>query len=254
MKNEKVKNTIMKYTMQMYFKNFGLIILASIPGLFGLMIPLFVGMPSYIALGGVYLRTDNIVDLDNVAAIVMIVSVLISVYLMSFAVVAINMVIKRQRTMKRLSVDNLKSIAHWTNSVFVAYIIAMILFLLIQIYTYDNPARGIIVPLANITIGFAMLFFPTAMVIDEVRSFIAMQRSVKMIISKPIVILQWMVVALLLLSLVDLIFLTIVDVFSFIPRIVGQWAVMIFNSLVILPYMIVLLAQIYINKYTILVY
>jgi len=254
MKNAKVKNTIMEYTMQVYLKNFGLIILASIPGLFGLAMPLLVGMPSYVSLGGVYLRTASIVDLDNVAIVAMSASVLVCVYLMSFAIVAINMVIKRQRTMKRLSMDDLRSIAQWTNSVFVAYISAMILFLLVQIYTYDNQWQSVIVPLVNIIIGFGLLFFPTAMIMDEIRSFRALQRSIGMVFAKPVLILQWLIISLILLSVVDVVSLTIVDFLPFIPRIIGQWAVMAFNSLIILPFLIVLLAQIYINKYTILVY
>ena len=248
-----MSKSVLNYTLKIYFKNFGLILVAALPGLFGLILPLVVGMPSYIALGGAYLRTGSIVDLDSLAFFGMAVSVVISLYLMSFAIVGINLVVKRQRTLKRLSTENLKSIARWTNSVFVMYLIAAILLLLVQLYTYENQLQRVLAPLLNLVVGFGMLFLPTAMVMDEVRTFRALQRGIRMIIKKPGLVLQWMVIALVLLSVVDLVFLALVDFLDFIPRILGQWIVMIFNSLIILPFLIVMLAQIYINKYTILV-
>ncbi|MFH1306186.1 MAG: hypothetical protein ABIH83_00830 [Candidatus Micrarchaeota archaeon] len=65
--------------------------------------------------------------------------------------------------------------------------------------------------------------------------------------------LQWILIAFVLLSIVDVIVLAIVDFVPFIPHSVGPWFVLIFNSLIVLPYLIVMLAQIYISKYTILV-
>jgi len=248
-----MSNSILQYTMGVYLKNFELILMAAVPGLFGLILPLVVGMPSYIALGGTYLRTGSIVDLNYFGVTALIISVLISLYLMSFAIVGINLVVKRQRTLKKISAETLGSVAKMTNSVFVVYLIATILLLLVQLFTYETQLQRIIAPVLNLIIGFGMLFLPTAMVMDEVRSFRALQRGVTMLFAKPIAVLQWVVIALVLLSAMDLLFLTFVDFVTFVPRILGQWAVMVFNSLIILPFLIVMLAQIYINKYTILV-
>ncbi|MFA5108314.1 MAG: hypothetical protein WC492_02150 [Candidatus Micrarchaeia archaeon] len=250
--------SIMDYTWEIYTKNIWLILVASVPGLFGMILPIIVGMinpadPVYIALGGAYLRTGSIVDLTPVDSGIMIASLLISLYLMSFAIVGINLVVKRQRTLKGLTLEEIKAITKHTNSVFMIFLIATILLLLIQLITYEYQIQKYLAPLLNLIVGLGLLFLPTAMVMDEVRPFRAMQRSFSIIRKKPSLVLLWMVVALMLLSIVDVIVLFVVNSVPFIPHVIGPLIVIAFNSLIILPYLIVMLAQIYISKYTILV-
>jgi hypothetical protein len=244
---------ILSYAMQIYLENFALIMLAAVPGFLGLVIPLVVGMPTYIALGGAYLRTGTIPDLEPVQAAVMVITLLISLYFMSFAIVGINLVVKRQRTLKKLSLEELGSIAKMTNSVFTVFVIAEILLLLVQLLTFEYQVQRIAAPVLGLVIGLGMLFMPTAIVMDDVRLFRAMQRSFDLVGRKSMLVLQWIVFAIVLLSLVDLVVLFLVGLLPFIPHFIGSWLVMIFNSLVLMPFLIVMLAQIYISKYTILV-
>lgn len=249
----KMGKSILDYTTEIYIKNFALIMLAAAPGLLGLIIPLVVGMPTYIALGGVYLRTGTIPDLQPLQAAVMIITLMISLYLMSFAIVGITLVVKRQRTLKKLSLEELGSIAKMTNSVFVVFVISAILLLLVQLLTFEYQIQRYVAPIANLIIGLGLLFMPTAIVMDDARMFRAMQKSFDLVGRKFVVVMQWIAIAIILLSVVDVVALFFVGLLEFVPHSIGPWLVMIFNSLVLMPFLIVMLAQIYISKYTILV-
>ncbi|MFH1306787.1 MAG: hypothetical protein ABIH83_04010, partial [Candidatus Micrarchaeota archaeon] len=178
------KKSILSYTFEIYLKNFGLILLAAVPGLFGLIIPLVVGMPTYIALGGAYLRTGTIPDLGIGAAVFMIIALLISLYLMSFAIVGINLVVKRQRTLKRLSTEEIASVAKYTNSVFLIFLIGTVLLLLVQLLTFEYQIQKFLAPVLNLIVGFGLLFLPAAMVMDDARAFRALQKSFDVVIKK----------------------------------------------------------------------
>ncbi|HQT44552.1 MAG TPA: hypothetical protein PLO51_01115, partial [Candidatus Micrarchaeota archaeon] len=84
---------VLKYSVSAYFKNITLISFFSIPMLFALLIPLFIQTPVYLALGGVFLRTGSIPDITSWDIGIMVFSFLVSLFLISFAMVDINLVI-----------------------------------------------------------------------------------------------------------------------------------------------------------------
>ena len=241
------RHSILDYTWQIYQKNFALIILAAIPGFIGLLIPAFLMPTTYNALGGIFLRTGTISELNALDIGLMIFSMLLSYYLMSFAIVAINIVVKSQRTLKYIRNKVIESITTTAFSVFMIYIIAGLMLIVIQLLTYEYKVQSIFAPILNMIIGLIMLFLPTAIVIDEVRPYRALQRSIKMVKTRAKLVFMWLLIALFLLSIFDAIFLAII------PAPFSSWIVLMFNSLIIMPYLIVLLAQIYISKYKILV-
>lgn len=241
------KKTILSYTNEIYRKNFKLIMLAALPGLIGLLIPLIFVPTTYNALGGVYLRTGNITEMSLTEIGVMMGAMLVSIYMMSFAIVSINIVIKSQRTMRLVGRRVIESLGTTTLSVFMMFLIASLLLVLIQLLTFELQMQEFLAPLLNMAVGLVMLFLPAAIVIDEVRPYRALQRSVKLLKKKWKLVFTWLIIALFLLSVIDWILLAIV------PHPFASWLVLIFNSLLIMPYLIVLLGQIYISKYTILV-
>ncbi|PIT84675.1 hypothetical protein COU37_02000 [Candidatus Micrarchaeota archaeon CG10_big_fil_rev_8_21_14_0_10_45_29] len=256
------RKSLLKYTWDIYRKNFALLVLAAVPGLLGLVIPLIVSAlntadPIYISLGATYLRTMSIVDLSTIDVVVMGVSFLISLYLMSFAIVGINLVVKRQRTLRRLEMEVIKSIAQMTNSVFVVFLSATMILLIIQVVAYEYNAQAVLAPILNFVVGLGLLLMPAALVMDDVRAFRALQRGLRVVAKSPRAVFEWIVVALILLSVLDFILFFVFglldNVLPFNVHFVASWIVLAFNSLIILPYLIVMLAQIYISKYTILV-
>ena len=238
--------SILAHTWEVYAQNFWLLALMAIPGFFGLAIPVLIGTPSFIALGGSYLRTGSIPDLTPMSLATMLSSLLLSLFLMGFAIVNINLVVKSQRTLTQIKKEVIASISTTTLSVFWVFLVALLLLLIIQLLGYEYGLQAILSPIIALPIGLIMLFMPTAMVIDEIRPFRAMQRSVETIISKLPLVILWNVIALILLVIIDVIFLWLI------PHPFASWLVLLVNSIIILPYLVVLLAQIYISKYTIL--
>jgi hypothetical protein len=83
-------------------------------------------------------------------------------------------------------------------------------------------------------------------VIDEMRPYRAAQKSVSMVISKLPYFLLWLAIALVLLSAIDFAALALL------PHSTGSLAVLLLNSILLMPFLIVLQTQIYMSKYTIL--
>ncbi len=240
------KTSLLAHAWEVYTRNFWLIVLMAVPGLFGLAIPLLVGTPSFVALGGAYLRTNSIPDLTPLSSGLMVLSLIVSLFLMSFAIVNINLVIKSQRTLTQIGNEVAKSATTTTLSVFWIFLMASISLLIIQLLTYEYGLQSVLAPLLSLAIGLAILFVPTAMVIDDVRPYRALQRSINTVLSKSPLVLLWLLVAFVSLVAVDAVFLFVL------PHPFASWLVLIVNSVLIHPYLIVLLGQIYISKYTIL--
>ena len=236
---------IFTHTWETYTKHFWLIMLMAIPGLFALVIPTLVGTPSFDAIGATYLRTNSIPDLTQAKTAIMIVTVLISIFLMSFALVNINIVIRSSRTMTNVKNEIMQSLGTTTLSVFWIYLLAEVLLLIIQLYTYQLGVQAFIAPLLNGVIGMVILLMPTAMVIDEIRLGRALERSISTIVRKLPLRALWLLSSLIVLSIVEFVLLAIAR----------PWApalMVLFSSLILMPFMVVMLGQIYMSKYTII--
>ncbi len=249
------KDSLFSYTWKAYTSNFWPILLMAIPGLLALVIPMMVGTPVFIALGGAYLRTNSIPDLGPAQAALMIAAALISVFLMSFAIVSINLVIKSQRTLSHIRGEIMHSLGTTTLSVFWIYLMASIVLLIVQLYAFEYGVQALLAPLLNLIVGTVILLIPTSMVMDEVRPWRAFERSIDTVSRKWPLIGLWLLSALFALSLFELVLLFVSDpsggllgfMRPYVPAII-----LLFNSLILTPFMVVMLGQIYISKYTII--
>lgn len=237
---------ILSYSLSAYFKNIKLISFFSIPALVALLIPALVNTPVFGALGATFLRTGSIPDLSGGELALIIISLLLSLYLMSFAVVNINIVIKSQRTKTDIKNEVIKGITGHTLNVFSLFLLGGIALLIIQLLTFEIGAQQLLAPILSFLIWLPLFYAPAALVIDELRPFRAAQKSFGMIFSKFPYFLLWLAIAFVLLSLLDAVFL------SFLPHKIGSFTVLILNSIIILPFLVVLQTQIYLSKYTIL--
>lgn len=240
-----VLKAVFQHTWETYTKHFWLIMFMAVPGLFALIIPSLVGTPTFAALGATYLRTNSIPDLSQAKTAVMIATVLLSLFLMSFAIVNINLVIRSTRTLTHVREEIMQSLGTTTLSVFWVYLVVEIILLIIQLYTYELGAQALLAPLLNGVAGMVVLLMPTAMVIDEVRPGRALERSIQTVLRKLPLFVVWLLGGLITLSIVELVLLAVLR----------PWApalMVLFSSLILMPFMVVSLGQIYISKYTII--
>jgi len=241
------KDSIFSYTWNVYSSNFWLILLMAVPGLLAMAIPILVGTPDFIALGGAFLRTNSIPDLNPGQAALMVAAAIISVFLMSFCIVSINLVIKRERTLTHVRGEIMRSLGTTTLSVFWIYLVAALMLLIVQLYTFEYEVQALLAPLINLVIGLVILFMPTAMVMDEVRPWRALERSLDTMWRKLPLICLWLLTGLFAISIFEFVLLLLTPIRSFVPVIV-----LLFTSMLLMPFMIVMLGQIYISKYTII--
>jgi len=238
--------SMLSYSFSAYMKNIRLISVFAIPALIAFLIPTLVNTPVFAALGGSFLRTGSIPDLTASEFGFIIISVILSLYLISFAIVNINIVIKSQRTQTSIKNEVLKGITGYTLNTFLLFLLGTIALLIIQLLTFELGVQSWLAPILSLIVWLPLFYAPAGLVIDELRPFRAAEKSFKMIFSKFPYFLMWLAISFVLLSLLDLIFLNIL------PHKVGSLAVLLLNSLVLMPFLIVLQTQIYLSKYTIL--
>jgi len=237
---------ILSYSFKAYRENIKLISFFSIPSLIALLIPTVVNTPVFSALGGSFLRTGSIPDMTGADLGVVICGVLISLYLVSFAIVNINLVIKSQRTSTNIKKEVIKGITGYTLNVFSLFLMGTIALLIIQLVTFEMGAQKWLAPALSLIVWLPLFYAPAALVIDDMRPYRAAQKSVAMVISKLPYFLLWAVIAFVLLAVFDFAALALL------PHKVGSLAVLLLNSLLLMPFLIVLQTQIYMSKYTIL--
>ena len=238
---------ILSYAFKAYRENIRLISFFSIPALVALLIPLLVNTPVFAALGGTFLRTGSIPDMTATQLGIVIAVVLASLYLVSFAIVNINLVIKSQRSGTSIKNEVIKKgITGYTFNVFLLFLLGTVALLIVQLVTFETGAQGWLAPLLSLIVWLPVFYAPAALVIDEMRPFRAAEKSFRMVFSKFPYFLLWMGIAFVLLSALDLVFL------SALPHKIGSLAVLVLNSMVLMPFLIVLQTEIYLSKYTIL--
>ena len=237
---------ILSYSLGAYAKNIKLISVFSIPALLAFLIPTMVDTPVFAALGGSFPLTGSIPYLTSGDFGVIIAMLLLALYLISFAIVNINLVIKSQRTQTNIKNEVMKGITGYTLNVFLLFLLGTIALIIIQLLTFEMGTQAWLSPILSLLVWLPLFYAPAGLVIDEFRPFRAAQKSLFMVFSKLPYFLLWLAISFVLLSLLDVIFLNIL------PHKIGSLAALVVNSLVLMPFLIVLQTQIYLSKYTIL--
>ena len=237
---------ILSYSFKAYRENIKLISFFSIPALVAFLIPAMVNTPVFSALGGSFLRTGSIPDMTASDLGIVLTGVLVSLYLVSFAIVNINIVIKSQRTSTNIKKEVFKGITGYTLNVFSLFLLGTIALLIIQLLTFEMGTQKWLAPALSLLVWLPLFYAPAGLVIDELRPFRAAQKSLSMVISKLPYFLLWLAISFVLLSVFDALALALL------PHKVGSLAVLLLNSLLLMPFLIVLQTQIHMSKYTIL--
>ena len=133
---------ILSYSFKAYRGNIKLISFFSIPALIAFLIPLQVNTPVFSAMGGSFLRTGSIPDMTAAELGIVIVALLACLYLVSFAIVNINIVIKSQRTGNSIKNEVVKGITGYTLNVFLLFLLGTIALLIVQLLTFEMGVQG----------------------------------------------------------------------------------------------------------------
>jgi hypothetical protein len=240
---------ILKNAIDAYLANSRLISLFSMP--FIISIPLALLLPNYIALSGIFLRLGSLgSDVSLVETLVMIAVLLVSLILFSFALVAVNSVIKAQRSLNKLKHADFERMEEATFKLFAVLLIAFLAtfafnLLLYQSGIFSEAKRVLLNALFAAAVSLVVLFAPQAIVLDNASVEHAFTLSLGLTAKRPAL------VALFVLLSAGLIIASTV-IFSLLPLSFAPLLAIAVNSLLFVPFLEVVKVQIYLSKYNLL--
>ncbi len=234
---------VFRNALKFYLERVKLIVLFSVPFLVSILLLSIVAAPTYTALGAVFLRTGSVPELSIVDVLLTVLAYVVSVFIIADSIVNINLITLSKRTLRDVSTEIVKAMGSYAFRIFYVYTIVLLLFLLAQLLLYDSAYRSLLYPAFVIIVSFFTFFVPPAVVVDHSDTSKALSRSVSMALRKPLFIILWSVFGFVVFALAKLL-ATVLFSSPF-----SSYFVILVNSLFILPFLIILQTQMYMEKY-----
>ncbi|MCL5433519.1 MAG: hypothetical protein M1538_00890 [Candidatus Marsarchaeota archaeon] len=240
-------SNILQYAIETYKEHISLISLFSIAFIIAFMIPIFAPLPTYSDAGGVFLRIQSLfINMNAFNTIIIIASAMLSLLFLSFAIVAITVVVKHKRTATKITKEVKNGLEHYTTKVFVILLLFTILFAFISITNYIFKISSLLSSLLILVLTPFFFYAPASIVIDDSRIVHSMNMSVRFFLKRFDYVLLWLVIALLLITIINFI---LIEVFS---TLISIYLMFIINSIFILPFLVVLQDQAYMKRFALL--
>ncbi|MGC8649065.1 MAG: hypothetical protein ACP5UN_02505 [Candidatus Micrarchaeia archaeon] len=238
---------ILKYAIDTYKKNIYLISIFSISFIIAFLILLFATLPTYSDAGGIFLRMQSLfLNMNWFNTSIIVVAVLLSLLFLSFAIVAINVIVKHSRTSTKITKEVINGLEQYTTKVFIVLLLFTLIFGLIEFTNYMFNISSLLSSLLIIVLTPFFFYTPSSIVIDDLRIVRAINMSVRFFIKRVDYFLLWLIIAVVLVSVFDFIFIVTTGTF------LSRYLMFIFNSLFILPFLVVLQSQSYMNRFSLL--
>jgi|WetSurMetagenome_2_1015567.scaffolds.fasta_scaffold77061_2 hypothetical protein len=232
-----------KYAKEFYLKRLGLIVVFSVPFILAFLVPVLVPAPTYLALGGVFLRTGSLPELSLLDIIITSVAYAFAMFIMGDTLVNINIIIRSKRTLTTIRHEVINAMGTYAMRIFYIFTMFLLIMFILQLITYDNPFQSWIYPIAVLVLSCFLFFVPPAVVIDNSDTPTAIRRSVAMALQNPHFVLLWTSLLLLTVSCVK-----IGADFIFSSPFSGFFVLLV-NCLLVLPFFTVLQTQMYMERY-----
>lgn len=238
---------IIEDTLETYSENLKFVLLFSIPFVLAFLIPVLAPLPTYITSGAIFLRSASIfINMNIVSLAAIIIPVFVSLLFLSFAFVAISLIVKAGRTHTRTGRMTLAGIEKYTAKVFFLLLMFQFLLIIVNIVGYYLGISAFLTAVVGF-FGFMLLFYaPSAMVIDNKKMLRAIKDSAKLVTREPQYFLIWVISLFVILSLVD------AFAIGFSGTLVSRYIVLLLSSLVILPFFVIYQAEAYMKRYSII--
>ena len=238
---------VLSESWETYTENMKLVLLFSIPFIIAFAIPLLAPLPTYVAAGGTFLRSASVFISPNLLSfVVVIISMLFSLLFLSFAFVAISLIVKARKTHVNIGKRVLKEIEKYIGKVFAVLLVYSLILIAVNILGYMFNVSAAITAIVGF-FGFAIIFYvPSAVVVDNKRVSRALNDSIRLMLHAPQYYLLWLVLLTIAISVVDEVFILIAGT---------AWAgyiTLVVTSVFILPYFVILQAESYMKRFALL--
>lgn len=232
-----------KYATDFYLGRLGLILVFSVPFILAFLIPAFVPAPTYMAIGGIFLRTGSIPELSLTDIAITVIAYALAMFVIADTIVNINIVVRSKRTLTAITSEVFSAFSTYALRIFFIYTFILVVLFIVQILAYENTLESWLYPIAGFVLSFLLFFVPPAVVIDNSNIPQAVRISVEMALKNAHFVIIWAVVCLLALSILDV----VADAIFSSPF--SAYFVLLANSLIVLPFLTVLQTQMYMEKY-----
>ncbi len=234
---------VFQYSLDFYLKKVLLVALFSVPFFLAFLVPLLVPTPTYLAVGSLFVRSGSLPEFSIFDLIITGAGYIFAMFIISDTIVNINILVRSRRTLTETTQEMMSAISNHAMKIFYILTLVLLLHFIVLLLTYDMPLQSVIYPLFSFVVSYFLFFVPPAIVIDNSTVYEAIVRSVNLAVKKPYLIVSW-----LLLGLVLLVFSKLVGDFLF-AGIFSQFLVLLLNTIVFLPFLIILQTQMYMEKY-----
>ena len=238
---------VLNYAIETYRANLKLILLFSISFVIAFLIPAFASFPTYVDAGSIFLRTASVfLNLNIFNTAIIFAAVFFSLLFLSFAMVAINVIVKHSRTHTRITREVLGGIEKYTAKVFAVLLMATVIVVLANVLTYGNSYSALITAIVGLAITPFVFYAPASIVIDERRIGQAIDSSLSFFFKRFDYFLMWLVLAIVLITVFDFIFILIGG------TVASRYLMLVFNSLFIIPFLVLLQSELYMSRFKLL--
>lgn len=238
---------VLDHTFRTYFANIYLILLSSISFIIAFLIPIFASFPTYNDAGAVLLRTASIyTNLNLFSTAIIVISTIFSLLFLSFAMVAINIVVKHSRTQTKIRAEVIRGLEKYTSKVFVILLVATVIIILANILSFNTGYSGLVTAIVALILMPFIFYAPASIVIDENGMLRSMRASLKFFSKRFDYFLAWLVIAIIIITLFDFIFIVIAG------TALSRYAMLIFSSLFILPFLVLMQGELYMSRFKLL--
>ncbi len=238
---------VLSRTWNSYTSNLQLVLLSAVALIIAFLVPVFASLPTFNDLGGVFLRTSSIyLNLNIFNSAVIIVSFLFSLVFISFALVMINVIAKHSRTRTKVKTEVIRSLERFTGMVFVALLIYSILVFAADVLSYGTGYSAPITAIVALVLTPLIFYAPSSIVIDEKGLLRAMRASMAFFFKKFDYFLLWLVVAILLFTVLDFVFIHALG------TVASRYAMLIVSSVFLLPFLMLMQGEMYLNRFGLL--
>ena len=234
---------IINDTEKEWKRNIWVIFIFSIMFVISMLALLLAPSPTYLSLGGTYMRIGSIPEMSLTDGIVVVLAYLLSLFIFADAITNINLLIKSSRTQNKIPKEVFSGVFRYAVKIFLIYTIAVLLAFSVNVATFDSPYHNIIYPLLSFLFFLGVFFVAPAIVVDDMDTFRAVALSVKMVIAKWKLVLLWLVAALFVISFVEL------TLFLLTPVSIAKYLVLAVNGLLLIPILTIFQTQVYLEKY-----
>ncbi|VVB77177.1 Uncharacterised protein [uncultured archaeon] len=229
-----------------YVDNIRLVLLFSIPFIIAFLIPLFAPLPTYITGGAIFLRSASVfLNINAVGLTVIIISTFLALLFLSFAFVAISLIVKAKRTHTGHASAVLRDVEKYTGRVFAILLIYAFVLMLVNMLGYFANLQEIVTPIVGFFLFFAIFFAPTAVVVENKRVVPAIRQSVRLMMKEPQYFVLWFLLIALVITVLDFAAIHVAGDLS-------SYVLLIINSVFVLPFFVIYQAEAYMRTFSLL--